>query len=127
MTRARFVTVINCMDGRTQLVVNEWMRRRYEADHVDTITEPGPDGILATGVDSVATDSIRRRVAVSVEEHGSRVVGIVGHHDCAGNPVDKVTHLRQLEAAAAAIRAWGFFTDVVCLWVNENWQVEPLV
>ncbi|MEO0077968.1 MAG: carbonic anhydrase [candidate division WOR-3 bacterium] len=126
MSHGRFVTVINCMDGRTQIPVSEWLRQRYRADYVDTITEPGPDRILAAGQDEAAVVSIRSRVAISVEKHGSRLVAIVGHHDCAGNPVDKASHVRQLRLAADAVRAWGFPVEVLLLWVGENWQVEPL-
>jgi len=36
-----FCTAINCMDGRTQLPVNEFMRRKLGVAYVDTITEAG--------------------------------------------------------------------------------------
>lgn len=124
MSRKKFVTVVNCIDGRTQLCVSEWLRRRFAADYVDSITEPGPDGILAAGQDEVTIAAIRRRVEISVNAHGSQLVAIVGHHDCAGNPVDKTTHLYQLQQAYDAIQTWGFPVEVICLWVDENWQVQ---
>lgn len=33
-----FYTVINCMDGRTQLSENEFLRNKFGVDYVDTIT-----------------------------------------------------------------------------------------
>lgn len=114
------------MDGRTQIAVNEWLRQRYDADFVDTITEPGPDKVLAELDDTRTVASIRHRLAISVEKHGSRVVAIVGHHDCAGNPVDRAEHLRQLAAAAETVKTWGFPVTVVRLWLGEDWRVEPL-
>jgi len=46
---SKFATAINCMDGRCQLPVIEWMKKRYGVEYVDMITEPGPDGVLAEG------------------------------------------------------------------------------
>lgn len=114
------------MDGRTQVAVNEWLRQRYDADFVDTITEPGPDRVLAETGDAAKVASIRHRLAISVEKHGSRVVAIVGHHDCAGNPVDRAEHLRQLATAAEVVKTWGFPVAVIRLWVGEDWRVESL-
>jgi hypothetical protein len=45
----KFVTCINCIDGRTQLPVIEFLRRKYDVDFVDLITIPGADGVLAGG------------------------------------------------------------------------------
>ncbi len=124
VSRGRFVTAINCMDGRTQLPVNEWLRRAFRADYVDTITEPGPVRILAQADDAVAVESIRRRVQVSVLKHGSMHVAIVAHHDCAGNPEDKETQLQQLAQAGARVNEWGLDVSVELLWVGEDWQVQ---
>ena len=123
MSHGRFVTAINCMDGRTQLPVNEWLRKTFRADFVDTITEPGPARILAQGDDPAAVESIRRRVQVSVYKHGSLHIAIVAHHDCAGNPVDKETQLQQLARAGATVGEWGLNVSVELLWVGQDWQV----
>jgi hypothetical protein len=42
-----FCTAVTCMDGRVQLPVNAYLRERFGADFVDTITEPGPNAVLA--------------------------------------------------------------------------------
>jgi hypothetical protein len=124
MTHGRFVTAINCMDGRTQLPVSDWLRQRYGADYVDTITEPGPVRLLADGVAVPTLDSIRQRVAISVEKHGSRHVAIVAHHDCAGNPESEAVQRRQLTAAQRTIESWGLGVGVDLLWLGEDWRVE---
>ncbi|HSW46444.1 MAG TPA: carbonic anhydrase [Phycisphaerae bacterium] len=125
MAAGLFVTVVNCMDGRVQEPVSAWMRRQFNADYVDTITEPGPDGGLASNDPSMVV-AIRRRVKASVKAHGSRVVAIVAHHDCAGSPVSREQHLEQLRQSADLVRSWQLPVRVVTLWVNENWQVEPI-
>lgn len=125
MARARFATAINCMDGRTQLPVNAWLCREYGVDFVDTITEPGPNRILAARTDPVAVESIRRRVAISIDKHGSRVVAVVGHYDCAGNPVGFETQQQHTRQAVAAVRSWNLGVEVIGLWIGEDWQVRP--
>lgn len=124
MAQARFVTAINCMDGRVQVPVIAWLRADTGADYVDNITEPGPVKILAEGRNRTLLNSIRRRVKISVERHGSNLVAIIAHHDCAGNPVDEQTQRRQLEKAIKRVESWGLGVRVVGLWVNEQWQVE---
>lgn len=86
MAKATFVTVINCMDGRTQLPAIEFLKEKYSGDYVDSIIEPGPIKFLSENQDKSTVESIRKRVAISVEKHGSKVVGVVGHFDCAGQP-----------------------------------------
>jgi hypothetical protein len=112
------------MDGRTQLPVIEWVKRQHKVDYVDTITEPGPVRILAAATDAAALESIKRRLDISVNKHGSTNVAIVAHTDCAGNPVDKDTQLGQLHTAAATVRSWGFGVQLDLLWLGDNWQVE---
>jgi hypothetical protein len=125
MPEGTFVTAINCLDGRTQEPVNRWLRFEFIADYVDTITEPGPDGLLAEGA-AEAVESIKRRVLISVEKHGSRVIAVVAHHDCAGNPVSKAAHLDQLRRSIALIQSWHLPAEVVGLWVDDRWQVRTL-
>jgi len=120
----RFASAINCVDGRTQLPVIEWMKRECGVDYVDSITEPGPVRILADAADAPALDSIRRRLSISVTRHGSTRVAIVAHADCAGNPVDRETQLGQLRSAATTVAAWGFGVRVYLLWLGDSWQVE---
>lgn len=58
------------MDGRAQLPVNEYIKKKFGVDHVDTITEPGPIRILAENQDEMMLNSIKLRVEVSVVKHG---------------------------------------------------------
>ena len=124
MTGCTFAAAINCMDGRTQLPVIEWMKREYGVDYVDSITEPGPVRILAEATDAAALESISQRLSISVKMHGATRVAIVGHSDCAGNPVDKQTQLSQLHKAAATVRSWGFGVELDLLWLGSDWRVE---
>lgn len=122
----KFVSAINCMDGRTQLLIIEWLKREYGVDYVDMITEPGPNKILAENKDQTIIGSIKRRVEISVKKHHSKVIAIIGHHDCAGNPVAKEIQLTQIKDSIKTIESWRFDIQVVSLWVDENWQVSKV-
>ena len=126
MTEGKFITAVNCMDGRVQLPIINYLRSKYSADFVDMITEPGPVKILAEKSPSVLLESIRDRLAISVEKHGSKILAVVAHHDCAGNPVEKSRQMEQLEKAMATIETWGYSITIIGLWVNENWEVEMI-
>ncbi len=123
--QGRFATVINCMDGRVQAPVAAWLKQHAQADYIDTITEPGPDHILADAV-AESLESIRRRVLVSVEKHGSRTVAIVGHHDCAGYPVSRQEHCESVLRSVEMIASWALPVRILGLWVDEHWRVEPI-
>ena len=125
--RETFATAINCMDGRVQRPVTEWLQKTFGVDYVDMITEPSPNKILA-GREPGATDSIRRRVDISVRVHGSQVVALVAHAECAGNPVPKSENLQHLREGIEAIRAWGLPVTAVGLWLDRpDWRVEQVV
>lgn len=125
-----FFTAINCMDGRVQLPVIKYLMDRFGVDYVDSVTEPGPNGILAAGRDaasggnSPAIESIMQRVRISVEQHGSAGIAVVGHHDCAGNPAPREKQREQTMAAIGALRARFPGVAVVGLWVDEAWEVS---
>ena len=123
MTGEKLATAVNCIDGRTQDPVSTYIKTRFAVDYVDTITEPGPEGILVNGPPE-AVESIRARVAVSVEKHGSQLIAVVAHHDCAGNPVSKDQHLAEVRQAADVIRSWGYNAQVLALWVGPDWNVQ---
>ncbi len=126
MDEKKFGTVINCMDGRTQIPVNEWIREKYSVDYVDTITEPGPIKILTEGLNETQVESIKHRLSISVLKHHSKVVAVVGHHDCAGNPVDKERQMSQIVGAIKTVKSWGFDILVIGLWVDENWKIHEV-
>lgn len=123
MASGTFGTAVNCMDGRVQAPVAEWVRARYPVQYVDAVTEAGPDGILANGPAQLI-ESIRQRVLVSVEKHGSPVIVIAGHHDCAGNPVSKEQHALDIQRAMQVIASWNLPVHIIGLWVNEAGGVE---
>lgn len=126
MTKETFATAINCMDGRTQEPIISWAKKTFEVDYVDAITEPGPDKILAEGSDTLV-ESIKNRVMISVNKHGSQNVIMVSHHDCAGNPVSKKEHLDQLKKSVDVISSWELGVEIIGVWIGEDWKVNKLI
>lgn len=122
--KGTFTTAINCMDGRVQMPIVEWMKREYGVQYVDMITESGPNKILAKNTDLAKIESIRKRLGISIAKHNSTVVAIAGHHDCAGNPMGKEDQLKHIYTAAQVISGWNMGIKVIGLWVDENWQVN---
>lgn len=115
------------MDGRVQLPVIDWMKKEFKAEYVDMITEPGPDKLLAENGFKFETESIKKRVGISVNKHGSKTVAVVGHCDCAGNPVCNDDHLKQIKSAVEIVESWGFKASVIGLLVDEHFSVRKIL
>lgn len=128
MATGTFGTAINCMDGRAQAPVADWIKATFHSEFVDMVTYPGADGLLAgANGASARVDHLREYTAISVEQHSSRVIAIAGHHGCAGYPVSRELHIAAIQQSAQRIeRTWGFDARVVGLWVNDQWQVEKV-
>ena len=124
-----FACAINCMDGRVQDAVKNYMKENYGVDWVDQITEPGPNKILCEckDCDKGVIDDIKKRVDISVNHHGSKVIAIVGHFGCAGNPAEKDVQIEQLKKCKEAVEAFGFPAEVILLWVNGDWTTVEKV
>lgn len=121
-----FATAINCMDGRVQKPVFNFICANYGVDFIDMITEPGPIKILSENHDKFTIESLRLKTALSIDKHKSNLIAIIGHHDCAGNPVSEKVQRIQLLHSVNFIRGWNFSAEVIGLWVNENWEVSTL-
>jgi hypothetical protein len=125
---AKFGTAINCIDGRVQELVLDYLRKYYSVDWVDVVTEPGVDKLLGMKKSNTERiEYIKKSVKISVEGHNSVVLAIVGHNDCKGNPSTKEEHIVQIQHAVKLIKSWKFPLEVVGLWVNEQWKVEAVV
>lgn len=125
-TNSKFVTTITCIDGRVQIPVNRFLQERYNVEYVDTITEAGPNKILADATDEVLLNSIKARYEVSTVKHESKVCAVVGHFDCGGNPSEKEEQLEQIKLAVKLVKSWNESVEVFGLWVDENWTVHQL-
>lgn len=120
-----FATAINCIDGRIQLPVIQWIKERFGVDHVDNITEAGSNHILAQHVEPNLSN-VKYNLGISVNGHGSRIVALSGHHDCARNPVPRDVQIAQVMEGLETLRSWNLPVRILGLYVNEDWEVELL-
>lgn len=123
MPQPSFLTTINCIDGRVHPPVTQWMHQQFDVDYIDRITVAGPDRVLTTASDAELA-VIRRHLEISITVHGSHVLTVVGHYDCAGNPVSREEHLAQIQAAAERVHSWALPIRIFGLWVNEAFEIE---
>ncbi|NGX52630.1 MAG: hypothetical protein KR126chlam5_00933 [Candidatus Anoxychlamydiales bacterium] len=121
----KFATAINCIDGRVQLPVIDWLKKEAQIDYVDMITEPGPNKVLSENKDRVVIESIKKRVGISIERRNSRLIAIVGHFDCLGNPSNKDIQLQDIKNAIEVVKTWELDAKIIGLWVDENFNVNP--
>jgi hypothetical protein len=126
MGNFKFGTAINCIDGRTQEVVMDHMKQKYNIDGVDMVTFPGADGIISNQEHPDEIVFVRRAVSISIEKHGSRIIAVVGHYDCAGNPGDREHHYMHIQRAVREVSSWNFPAQVVGLYVNDKRQIEEV-
>ncbi len=121
-----FCTSIHCMDGRIQRPINDYLREHYNTKFVDTVTEPGPIKCLSEPSLTPQIQSIMDRVEISLKHHGSDLIAVSGHHDCAGNPVEKEIQIDQVRKAIQFLDEKYPEVKKIGLWVNEDWQIESI-
>ena len=112
--------------GRGPPPLTEWVRDRFGVDHVDLLTQPGPDPALCCG-DDAAVAHLRDHLGVSTRAHRPGALVVAGHADCAANPVSEAEHRRHLHLALARARAWvpeGL--PVVGVWVDHDGRVAEI-
>ena len=123
MTNQIFATAINCIDGRVQIPVIEWLRKQYGVDYVDMITAPGPERLLTEAKNTTACALIRKHLEISINRHNTKLVAVAGHHGCAANPASKETQTEQIRMGVKSVEAWKLDVTVIGLWVDKNWEV----
>lgn len=114
-------TVINCIDGRVQVPVIEYIKERYGCAIVDVVTMPGPDLLLSQSAEQNKIGCITEAVGLSRDRNGSRHLAIAGHHDCRANPVTEEVHREQIRGAVSVLNGLlGEEMLVVGLWVDGD-------
>ncbi len=124
--KSHFATAINCMDGRVQLPVIAWLKEKYNVDYVDMLTEPGPDKLLSqNGLTDIK--GLQKKIEISVKQHGSNIIAVVGHADCAGNPVKEKQHRSHIKKSVKKVaRSQDQDIEVIGLWVDKKFKVKKV-
>jgi reverse gyrase len=124
MTETRAVC-LNCIDGRVQIPVIEWIKDKFKVDHVDMITEPGMDGLLAD--QNYSLEDINRKVRISIKNNNAVMIAVTGHYDCRGNPASNFDHKEEVQQAVKRLRNEFKEMVIIGIWVNEEFKAEQIV
>lgn len=119
-----FAVLLNCIDGRAQQPAAEWVRNTLGVTHVDVVTEPGVDAVVAHG-DKASVEALLDKVCVSRLAHGAGELVIAGHHDCAANPGDADMHAKDIASAVDRLQAALPEIAVRGIYVDETWAARP--
>ncbi len=119
-----FVTCLNCMDGRVQKAMIDWLTKEFDAEHVDMITEAGMDGFIVRHDD--LPESLLHKIDISVEKHGSNDIFIVGHYDCGGHPGEREMHHEDVKLSIEKIKKLYPDCSVSGVWIPETWKPEKI-
>ena len=119
-----FCASIHCMDGRIQEPIIQYLKNNYGITYIDTITEAGPNKILAEHKNDTLLQSIFSRIEISINKHGSKLIAISGHYDCAGNPISEENQRKQIRASIRYLKNKYPETTVIGLWINQDWTIN---
>lgn len=100
-----FFTVVGCMDGRVQHIMEVLGQEKFDADYPDTITEAGIVGVIANNPTQDFLDRLKFKLLVSVDKHHSKGILVDGHQECAGNPVDDQKHIEDIKKSVEIIKS----------------------
>jgi len=125
-----FCCAVNCMDGRVQDPVANFMRKFCSAKYVDMINEAGVNKTLAdnpdSGIAKYLVINIKEEIKIS-QKHGAKIVAIVGHYECGGNPAGKEEQIEHLRKAKETVEAFGLNIQVILLWVEKDFKTVVLI
>lgn len=113
-----YATSLNCIDGRVQRKVTDYLTATFGARYVDTITAPGIVKHLATTTER--SPRILGDLAISFDRHRSTQIGVAAHADCAGNPVRDSIQRDQMAHAMIRLGELHPEAEVVGLWVDKH-------
>ena len=120
-----FYTAVNCMDGRIQESVTNYIKKEYNVLFVDMITGAGPVKILSNKK-SENLESLISCIDISLKKHKSKGIAIVAHYDCAGNPISDEEQKKLLKKSVSFLSEKYINISVCGLWVDKNQKVEKL-
>ena len=127
----KFGCALDCGDGRCQGPSRKWQKANFGVEAVDKITVAGLVERLSKK-DPLTINFVQRELLIYLTKHGSLVVTVSAHNDCAGNRTTKKKQIKQLRKArkivSNMIRSFnlGRKVNVFILWVNGHWMPEEI-
>ncbi len=115
------------MDGRVQLPVIQYLQKRFNVKYVDSITEAGPNLILAKQNNAALVQAILEKLRISIDKHNSVGIAVVGHQDCTGNPAPYDEQIAYIKKSVQFLCSQYGNTKVIGLWVDSDWEVHEVI
>lgn len=122
--RQDFALCLNCIDGRTQMPLLNWILKNYPVKYVDLITEPGIDGVLAD--ENRDIHDVLKKVDLSIKKHGSRIIFIAGHSDCKGNDVSNDIHKEHILAGVRRLKPIYSDKEITGVWMELDKEIVEI-
>lgn len=120
----KYAIAINCIDGRIQEPVINYIKKDCGADYVDLITNDGIVNIVAGPVYGPQFRKMVQLIQSSRKNKKSNTIYITAHHDCSGNPVSDDKQKEQLQLSKTALKLHlTIDISIKALWVDENFEV----
>jgi hypothetical protein len=130
----KFITALNCMDGRTIKPILKYFQKKLNIDdlYIDMITEPGMDGFLKNKENIY---KLEQKIRISLINHDSDYIIIAGHYDCAGNPVSDEQHKNDIINSVNLLYSFlfekQFFNkdklNLIGVYINKDFEIEEIV
>jgi carbonic anhydrase len=112
------------MDGRIQEPIIKYLKDHYNVAYVDIVTEPGACKILAEKENRISVNSIIKKTEISIKKHGSKLIAISGHYDCAGNPSNEEIQKNQIKDSIKYLESNYPEIKIIGLWVDKDWKIN---
>lgn len=94
--------------------------RKQKVVHVNKVTRPGADGLLACG-DAQKIESIKEDTTAYVKAHPTRAIAVVGYEACPDNRVSKEKHIEHIRKGMEVVKSWGLSDiAVIGMWVQKE-------
>ena len=72
----------------------------------------------------ISVNSIIKRNERSIKKHGSELIAISGHHDCAGNPCDEEIQKQQIIKSIKYLKNIYSELKIIGLWIDNEWKIK---
>ena len=123
---SQFSCVINCMDGRVQSAVINYIVNKYGTPYVDVVTAAGPAKILAEHKKHRVIRNVKFRTSVSVTSHEAKHLLIAGHFDCALIDTSDEKQKEYILKAVEYVKRWHLDVEVHGIFVHDDLTIEEL-
>jgi len=108
---------LRCSDRKIRKHAELEIQYQYGVAEIDLIALPGIDGILARS-DLPAITLIQNSATMLADKHSVKVIVMLAHLGCLGNPTDEEGHIACLHLSGKAIQACESYAPTV-LWLVD--------